>query len=95
MESLQEGYKFASLRDLAGHGYESADVLIETIELFEKGSVLSFLSENPDFSPEMYGLLKKIKTEIESKLKKGDVTGAWGKEYSHEYLTIVERLKNY
>jgi hypothetical protein len=94
-ESLKEGYKFASLRSLTGHGYESTDVMIKTIELFEKGRVLIYLSENPDFSPEMFGLLKKIKTEIESKLKKGDVPGAWGKEYSNEYLKTVERLKNY
>jgi hypothetical protein len=94
-ESLQEGCKFASLRGLTGYGYESVDVMIETIELFEKGSVLTFLSENPEFSPEMYELLKKIKTDMEFKLKKGDVTGAWGEEYSNEYLKTVERLKNY
>jgi hypothetical protein len=93
VESLKEGYKFATLRGLTGHGYESMDVIIEVIELFEKGRVLTFLSENPEFSPEMYGLLKKIKTEMELKLKKGDVTDAWGEEYSNKYLKTVERLQ--
>lgn len=62
-EALRRGYRFSTLRRLMGHGFGAEGDRIETLALFEKGGVLKFVSENPEFSPEMSRLLQEIRTE--------------------------------
>ena len=61
-EALRRGYRFSTLRRLMGHGFGAEGDRIENMELFENGGVIGFLSENPEFSPEMHRLLQEIIT---------------------------------
>lgn len=63
-EALRRGYRFSTLRRLMGHGFGAEGDRIETLALFEKGGVLKFVSENPEFSPEMTQLLQEIRTKV-------------------------------
>jgi hypothetical protein len=94
-ESLRDGYRFATLRKLSGHGFDAIGDMIETIIMFRKYGILSFLSENPDFSPEMHNLLREIRMELESRLQTGNVKGGWNVDFSNGYREIVEALKEF
>ena len=74
-EALRRGYRFSTLRGLMGHGFGAKDDRIETLELFEKGSILKFLSANPEFSPEMTNLLRDIRAEGKPKKRRKN---QWG-----------------
>jgi hypothetical protein len=46
-----------------GHGFGAEADRVEAMEFFEKGGVLRFLSERPEFSPEINRLLREIRIE--------------------------------
>lgn len=94
-ESLRKGYEFATSRGLKGHGYEAWATLTKTLELFEKGNVLQFLSGNPEFSPEMYKLMEEIKTEVESRLENGNTRSPWGGDMENRLCEILEKLDGF
>lgn len=47
-------------RNLNGRGYEAFEGVCQAIDILSLGKVIELLCKEKEFSPELYGLLKKI-----------------------------------
>lgn len=65
---LGKGMRFATGRGLWGHGFDAEWGQFHAVEVLWKGRVPEFLSANPDFCPEMYGLLVEIRRRYSAKI---------------------------
>ena len=95
MDTLKKGYRGASLRELRGHGFEALEDMIRALKILNTGGVIEYLSKNPDFSPELFNVLKSIKKLSEYKIKNGIEKISWSELSLEEYKWICETLKTY
>ncbi|MBD3158887.1 MAG: hypothetical protein GF309_08880 [Candidatus Lokiarchaeota archaeon] len=93
---LKKGYSFSAKKEgLRGHGYHRYATQLETIKLFSQTGVLKFISDNPEYSTEMYDLLKKIKRNSEKKLERNNFVEGWGKLSREGCKIRLEYLKDF
>lgn len=92
-EVLKKGYKFSTYRKLSGHGYDADLEMIEAIRILSMGKVPEFLASNPEFSPELFKVLKEIKRRLEISIRNGRTRGPWGQDYSEGFKEVIRMLK--
>jgi hypothetical protein len=59
-DALKLGYTFATGMKLNGHGYDAEHERKRAIEILRKGGVIDHIALNPDFSPEMFQLVREL-----------------------------------
>jgi len=92
-DGLRRGMSFATHRRLEGHGYDATRGMIDAALIFAEGGVAEFLSDHPDFCPELLKVLRDLKQDLAKRISSGETAGVWGEEYESDFLAVLETLR--
>jgi hypothetical protein len=87
--ALLRGCLFIMERRLAGRGYEVQAGMIEALDILCLGKVSALLAAEPNFCPELAGLLRQVRGRVAGLLERRDVSGPWGETYADGYRRVL------
>jgi hypothetical protein len=79
--------------NLYGPGYSAVECLLKSAKVFSMGGIPEFLSKNPNFSPTLLHVIRRVKYDLRVAIAEGQTNSEWGGSYYNDYLDVLRYFR--